>query len=171
MQTHALLKQQTQNVAIVEECVPAHMMVLAIQKCMEKGIECREDVMRFLNVAAVAPLARLDTATISVLAKRTDDLATNLLRELNADEPEHALYVSAMFVMLLVDEGRIKDPRSQAVLTSLLLLNDLRDDTKDEAGNEPIWPFQETRLREDAKKLLMRANLMGHFFKDTPIVH
>ena len=142
---------------IVETAVPAHMLALMIEECGKLGLELRADVLAHLNRAAAAPLARLDAFSISRLAQRIDDVATALLRELNPDDPRHGLYCCVMFVMKLVDEGRFPDVRNQAVLVSMLLLEDVRDERKDVDGQGVVWRLQEAKWQEEAGKMLNRA--------------
>ena len=53
--------------------------------------------------------ALLDPFSVSRLARRVDDVARALLEDLSPDDPRHGLYCCAMFVLLLVDEGRLFD--------------------------------------------------------------
>ena len=114
-----------------------------------------------LNRAAAAPLARLDAFSISRLAQRIDDVATALLRDLNPDDPRHGLYCCVMFVMKLVDEGRFPDVRNQAVLFSMLLLEDVRDERKDVDGQGVVWRLEEKKWQDEAARMLNRAITMG----------
>jgi hypothetical protein len=84
-----------------------------------------------------------------------------LLRDLSPDDPRHGLYACAMFALSLVSEGRIEDKQNQAVLVSLLLIDDLKDESKDTAGNGAVWKFEEQRLVAEAKKLIGKSVLMG----------
>ena len=151
---------------IVETAVPAHMLALMVEECGKIGLELRSDVLMHLNRAAAAPLARLDAFSISRLAQRIDDVATALLRELNPDDPRHGLYCCVMFVMKLVDEGRFPDVRNQAVLVSMLLLEDVRDERKDVDGQGVVWRLQEAKWQEEAGKMLNRAILMGLYERE-----
>lgn len=150
-----------QDLEVLEKTVPPHMMVLMIQACMEKGFEVRSDVLQHLNNAAVAPLARLDALTISRLARRTDEIALALLKKLSPDDPREGLYCCAMFVLQLVDEGIWTDAHHQAVLVSLLLIEDVKDDRKDVAGNEVVWKLEEKRWSNKAHDMMVAARLQG----------
>jgi len=150
----------------VELAVPAHMMFLMIEELRKKGFELRADVLQHLNLAAVLPLAKLDELSVSRVARRIEDVATTLLRDLNADDPRHAIYVCAMFVQLLVDRALDADVRSQAVLVSLLLIDDIKDDRPDVNGDGVVWRLEEQKWTGEAKQLLLRANLMGLYLRD-----
>ena len=89
----------------IRQCLPAHMMALMVAAAQKTGLAVRADVLKHLNDAAAAPLARLDYQNVSRLAKRIDDAARTLLRDLSPDNPVEGLYCCAMFVMVLVDEG------------------------------------------------------------------
>jgi hypothetical protein len=153
--------------AIVERALPAHMLFLMMEECQKIGYGLRADVMRHLNMAAAAPLASCDQLSVARLARRIDDAATTLLHDLSPDDPRHGLYCCATFTLLLVDEGRIEDKGNQAVLAALLLLDDVKDDRPDEEGQGAGWRLQEGRWRNEAKKLLSRAVLMGVYAKAT----
>ena len=146
---------------MVERCVPAHMMVLMMQECSKIGLEMRADVQHHLNVASVAPLAECDTLSVARLARRVDEVATTLLKDLSPDDPREGLYACAMFCLVLVEEGRIADVKNQAVLVSLMLLDDLKDESKDVNGEGVVWHLRERKLKEDARRLLSRATLQG----------
>lgn len=146
----------------LEKMVPAHMLALILEKCMEAGFEARSDVLHHLNNAAVAPIAKEDAFTISRLARRTDEIAGNLLSLLDGD-PREGLYTVSMFVMTLIDEGLWSEVRNQAVLVSLLLLEDVKDDRKDQKGQGAVWACDETRWKRTAKDMVFRANLQGLF--------
>ena len=147
--------------AIVELALPAHMLFLMMEECQKAGLELRADVMHYLNMAAVKPLAKCDQLSVSRLARRIDDCSRTLLNNLSPDDPRHGLYVCANFALLLVSEGRIEEKDNMAVLVSLLLMDDVKDDRKDEAGNEVVWRFEEKKWIDEAKRLLSSAFLMG----------
>jgi len=60
-------------------------------------------------------------------------------------------------------KGRLLDVQNQAVLVSLLLMDDIKDERKDQYGNEPVWRLEGRKWQEKAKKMLRRANLMGYY--------
>jgi hypothetical protein len=151
---------------IIETAVPAHLLALMVLECQKIGLELRSDVLMHLNRAAAAPLARLDPFSVSRLAKRIDEAGTALLNELSPDDPCHGLYCCVMFVLRLVDEQRFPDTGNQAVLVSLLLLEDIRDERKDVDGQGAVWRLEEQKWKEEAAKLIRRANLMGLYLKD-----
>ena len=66
-----------------------------------------------------------------------------------------------MFNMLLVDEGLIIDKGNQAVLVSMLLLDDVKDDKPDENGETAPWHAREKVWKLLAKKMLKRAEQLG----------
>ena len=70
-----------------------------------------------------------------------------------------------MFNMLLVDEGLIIDKGNQAVLVSMLLLDDVKDDKPDENGETAPWHVREKTWKLMAKRMLKKAEQMGLFFR------
>ena len=151
---------------VIELGAPGHMLVLMAQEAAKKGWTMRSDAVHRLNMAAAAPMANLDPFSIRRLAQKIDDVATTLLNDLNPDDPRDGLYCCAKFALLLVDEGRYPDPRNNAVLVSLLLLDDIRDAKPDEAGQLAVWRLDENRWTREAKKLIQRANFMGYYMRE-----
>lgn len=147
----------------IRQCLPAHMMELMVEQAQKTCLAVRADVLKHLNNAAAAPLARLDYQNVSRLAKRIDDAARTLLRDLSPDNPVEGLYCCAMFVMVLVDEGYLQDRQNMAVLVALLLMTDVRDQETDVNGERPLTRLNEERWRLAAKKLLNRALITGLF--------
>ena len=123
------------------------------------------DVRHHLNTAVASAFSKLDPRAIMHVAKQVDDTANTLLRDLHSDDPREALYTCAMFVMLLVAEGRFTDARNQAVLVSSLMIEDIRDDRPDVNGEGVIWRLQEQKWTEHARAMLTRANLLGFYLK------
>lgn len=150
---------------IVERALPAHLLVLMSEQVRRRGFEFRADLVHNLNMAAATPLADLDEFSISRTAKTVDDAARTILHSLSPDDPRDGLYCCAMFCVVLVDEGLIKDPRSQAVLVSLLLLDDVQDERPDENGELAVWHERESQWRKQAKGMLTRAKLLGFYLR------
>lgn len=153
------------DIDVIEQALPAHMLFLMMEECQRKGIEMRSDAMHKLNLAAVTPLAKLDTLAVSRVARRVDDAARSILRDLSPDDPLHGLYCCAMFCLVLVDEGYWRDANNQAVLVSLLLMSDAEDDSKDVDGQEPVTKLRTQVWKQEAKKMLTRAVFLGFYHR------
>lgn len=146
-----------QEKSVVETSLPAMMLGLMAEKCLEAGFEFRSDILKRLNVAAVAPLSGLgNDLSVSRVAKRLDDASRALLNDMSPDSPQHGLYVCAMLILLLVDGQFFADAKNMAVLVALLLMNELRD-----RGSDSAYVFNEVLLRSEASKTLGRAQLLG----------
>jgi len=154
------------DIQVVELATPAHMLLTIMEQVQARGFELRADVVKHLGNAAIIPFTKLDEVGVARVARRVEDVAQTLLRDLSADDPRHALYVAAMFTLMLVDKGLYADPRSQAVLVSMLLIEDIKDSRPDVDGQGPVWRLEEQKWNEEAKKLLSRANLMGLYLSD-----
>ena len=161
---------KTRDLTIVQRAVPAHMLCLMVEQCTKNGFELRPDVLYKLNLAAAAPMAGCDMLSVARLARRVDEVATTLLHDLSPDDARHGLYCCAMFVLTLVEEGRMADKTNQAVLISLLLLDDVADERKDSNDAGAVWRLEETKWKEEAKKLLQRALLIGLYHKEDKLV-
>jgi hypothetical protein len=155
------IDMKSRDVRVVEKALPAHLMFLMMEECQKIKLELRADVMVHLNRAAIAPLVRLDELSVARVARRIDETARILLRDLAPDDPRHGLYSCAMFVLVLVEEGRLTDVGNQAVLTAMLLMEDIKDERKDERGQGVVWRLEEQRWKNEAKKLISRSVLMG----------
>lgn len=146
---------------IVERCVPAHLLCLAAAFMTRQGWELRTDVLLHLDTAAVLPLANLPDSLVQSCAARTDKIATALLDHLASDDPRQLILACAMFNLELVDEGLLDDPGNQAVLASLLLVTEARD--------EPDWMLRERQTTTAAGNMLVRARLLGLYLGRKPI--
>lgn len=150
----------------LEQIVPAHMLFLMMEQCQNAGYEVRSDVMQHLNLAVAAPLAKFDDVSVSRVAKKSDDISRALLHDLSPDDPREGLYVCAMFILRLVDEGKWTDVKNQAVLVSMLLMDDVRDETRHGKKDDgPVYRLSEQRWRVAAGKLLFRAMLQNLYVK------
>ena len=145
------------DTARVELAVPAHLLVLMAHELAKDGWRLRGDVERYLHNASVLPLAGLDELGVARIARRIDEVSRTLLHRLAPDEPRQGLLAVASFVLLLVDEGLFDDPDNQAVLASLLLV--------EEAREEPEWRFAEAAARQAAHRLLAQARLLGLYLR------
>jgi hypothetical protein len=161
MIAEAALDLQVRDLTAVELSLPAHMLFLMMEECQKHGYELRADVLAKLNQAAVAPLSRTNTLNVARLATQVDDNARVLLSALSPDDPRDGLFCCAQFVLKLVDEGRLNDPKNMAVLVALLLMDDVRDDRPDTNGALAVWRVDESRWQDAAGRMLSRAVLLG----------
>jgi hypothetical protein len=143
---------------LVELCLPAHLLALMAEQIARHGWELRADINAYLNRAAAVPLAGLGAVTIQRLARRVDQLARSLLHDLAPDNPQLGLLTCAMFTLTLVDDGLFPDPRNQAVLVSLLLVDEARDD-------DGRWRVLEAEAKTKAHGLLVRTRLQGYYLQ------
>ena len=136
---------------VVETAIPAHMMFLAAQAVITEGYVLRADVAKSLNGATAAPFQALMAFPdrTKQAAARVDAVVSSMLNRLNPDKTVHALYVSAMLAVVLVDEGLFVDVDNVAVLTGMVLLEDLKIE-----GGVGDYAFKENLLRQDAVHLL-----------------
>ena len=137
--------------SVIETALPAYMLYLAAKTTIAEGYVIRADVASDLNKASAASFVPLKDFPhlVKKAAIRVDTLAQSLLNKLNPNETVHALYVSAMLAVLLVDEGLYADTKNISVLTSLVLLDDLRMEE-----NLEDYEFKESLLQTEARQLL-----------------
>lgn len=148
-----LLLDREPDQKLMERCLPAHLMYLTAYDLLRKGWILREDTRRNLNVAAAAPLVDTHQIQQRRVAKKVDGVATSMLRWLNPDSTD-GLFTTALFTLKLVDEGLLDDGGNQAVLVSLVLVNDAREE-----GAE--WMVNEAKLAVKARDLIRQAQLAG----------
>jgi hypothetical protein len=151
------LDLRLRDTARVELATPAHMLVLMAHELAKQGWVLRGDVERYLHNASVLPLAGLDELSVARVARRIDEVSSILLHRLSPEAPREGLLAIASFVLVLVDEGLFDDPLNQAVLASLLLL--------DEARLEDDWRLAEAAARQAAHRLLAQARLLGLYLR------
>ena len=155
-----------QETDTLEKTVPAHLIQLAIEECVRQGYEFRSDIQMRLDQNIAAKVSKYaDGWQLKRIARRIDDTASACLRRLNADDAKEMLYCAAMFSLVLVDEGLLDDPANIAVLVALLLMEDAKDENKDEQGNQPLYALAEARWRSKAKEMLVTAHLSGLYLK------
>lgn len=148
----------------VETALPAHLLFLMLEEVTAKGVyEFRPDIMIKLNRASIVPLRDLDPLTITRVAGRTDEIARTLINGLSLDDTRLGLASSAFFILKLVDEGLFTDRTNLAVVTALLLIEDMRAE-----GSE--WPNAEVACQLYASKMLRSARLLGCYLTDKPEV-
>lgn len=158
----ALVEGTARDLEVVGLCLPAHMMFLMMEQCSKSGLEMRPDVLQKLNMGAAAPLAQFDEFSVARLARKIDENAKVLLRDLSPDSLREGLYICAMFVMALVSESYLKRDRgNMAVLVALMLLDDVKDEKPDANGVKADWGLEEQRWKTGARKILSRAVLLG----------
>jgi hypothetical protein len=154
-----------QDINICQQAVPAHMLVLMAEECQKAGLEFRADLLHKLNMAAAAPLTKLKSWQVSRIAAKIEAVATNLLRDLNPSDPREGLYICAEFCLMLVAEGYWRDQDNMAVLVSLLLIDDIKDDRPDVEGQLSVWREDELKWQNKAKDLILRAQLQGLYHR------
>jgi hypothetical protein len=152
--------------SLVESCLPAHLMWTTAQGLRLAGYQLRADTVKQLNVAAAAPLHVVrDRRDIgSKLAKAVVDVGHKVLWDFRVDDPVKAFYGTAMMTLIMVDEGLLADVRSMPVLTSLLLMEDLKE-TGETAGVD----LKEELMRIDGKKLIHKLQKEGYFISTRPV--
>ena len=152
--------------AVLEAALPAMLILQMLEKSRELGVEMRWDVEKKLSDAVLAPLSKLDPVSVSRVAQRLEDVSATLLRDLNALSAAHAIYVCAVFALLLVEEARIDDKGNMATLVALLIMDDIKYDEPDANGMRPMFAAQEIIWKKEAKAMLFRANIMRLYIGD-----
>ena len=155
------IELKTRDTGVVEAALPAMLMLTMLEQARKQGVEMRFDVEQKLANAVLVPMKMLDPIGVSRVAKRLDDTATTLIRDINAPDPARAIYVCAMFALLLVEEDRIFDKGNMATLVALMLMDDIKHDEPDVNGQRPLFAANESVWKKEAKAILFRAHIMG----------
>ena len=149
-------KSPTAERRAVELGLPAHLLWLSADRLRQEGWTLRGDTLLHLSRASAAGLAGLGYDAVRRCSQRIDQAASAALRDLSFDDPRDGLMSCALLTVKLVDEALFPDPTNQAVLVSMLLLEDARL-----AGSE--LPPERSVLRENAGRMLRTLNLQGYF--------
>ena len=120
-----------------------------------------------LSTASVVPLAPLDEVSISRIARKTDEAATTLLRDLKRRDYLDGAYATAMFNLKLVDAGLDPDPQRIPVLLSMLLLEDVQNTDVDTEGASALMDLRTKEWSDEAQAMLLRAQLLGLYLPET----
>jgi len=152
--------------ALIEQCLPGHMMHLMSRGVVAAGYQLRPDILQKLNVSSAAPLAALssDLEAVKRCAKEIEAIGTKLLWDLSPDDPVHGLYACAVFCLLLVEERRLADAQNMAVLVAMVLMDDLKSE-----GFTESYHYKEKILEAEAHKLITKAVKAGYYGKDIPL--
>lgn len=121
----------------VEELLPSHMMLLAVDKLYKDGYEIRLDTRGYLNRGIINILKPHSESTALQIAMRTDDYAKAIMRYVDFDEAVTALMAVSMVICKLVEERLYHDEKNQSVLSALMILADARED--DNPDMAPKW--------------------------------
>lgn len=154
------------ELSVVETAVPAHTMWMAANAVVTSGYVLRPDIVQQLNAASVAPFAALRDQPLEVIkraASRTDKAAHAILNKLSPDNTLHAFYSACMFCLKLVDEGMLADAQSMAVLTSMVVMEDLKAE-----GSMDDYRFHERILDQAAKSMIDAARAEGLYRSTQP---
>lgn len=155
----ALLNPQAQEQRQLEEALIGHLLFIAMEEVEKIGYEFRLDIRHYVNQASIVPLSKMPPAILALNAKKVDDTATALIRDLSVDDARTLLFSVCQFILTLVDEGYTLDPRSQPVMVSVSLM----DEIKDGKVGESLWRLEQQKWTDNAGTLLVRSKLLGFF--------
>lgn len=116
---------------IVEEALPAFALQLALEKLYAEGYEIRLDARGYLDNTLRKTLSKQPHMAQS-LAISINDFAMKMLRLVGFDDARVVLLSVAFFNLKLVEEGLFSDAENQAILTSLMIVADAREDDNPE---------------------------------------
>jgi hypothetical protein len=145
---------------VFEAAILAFMMYSLLEVLTTDGKwNVNPQIMVALNAAQMAPFAkeRISDERAQLIATRMDMVARDLLRQADPDDDlSTAVVAVARLCLRLADEGRV-EPRSQAVLVSLNIMQEVTED----ADNE--WGYVKGRGAKMTDKMYARIRLEGYF--------
>lgn len=145
---------QKRDAAILRRTVPCYIMQLACKELRKQGEQIRPDMEHNLEVGSVSPMQGLDVLSVSRLAKRTDEIAMSILKDVSPDNAHDLLLAASYLMARLVEEGHIEDVQSQAVLIAMALI--------EEAQEEPEhWNYNDKKVARLANAMLTRCMING----------
>ena len=154
-----MVDQRLTDRASVEAVLPAYMLELALRALArwDQGYSYRGDVIILLTRAQEAAFvrAKMDSLSVSRVALRVERDGRDIMKGANTDDYRLLLLGVCRLILRLVDQRRISDVEDQAVLVSLMLVEEAdRDDE--------VWG-RTTGVGGVADKMLNRMFLMGYY--------
>lgn len=144
----------TRDKDILLRTVPCYMMLLAVRELNRQGEKIRADMDHNLEVGSYAPMSGLDVLSVSRLAKRTDEIALNILKDVSPNNAHDMLLATSYLMARLVEEGHIKDVTSQAVLIAMALIEEAREEPEH-------WNYNDKTVARLANNMLTRCMIYG----------
>jgi hypothetical protein len=145
---------------VLEAAILAYMMYALLEVLAEDGKwEVNPQTLIALNAAQIAAFAKesVSEQRAQLIATRMDQVARDLLRQANpGDDLRTAVVAVARLCLRLADEGRV-EPRSQAVLVALNIMQEVTED----ADNE--WGYVGGLGAKMTDKMYARIRLEGYF--------
>lgn len=140
----------------LDEGVVAFMMLKALKAMVADGWALRVDLLKAMRSAAIVPITKVDPLDRVSFGLSVDAESRALLKALDGCTAIEALLAVCRLAVVLVDEGIARDPRAQAVLVGLTLL--------EEAKEDPTWGYNEAATASRANRLLVQGRILGRFF-------
>ena len=129
--------------------------VRALQK---EGMEFREDILRYLDVAARHAMTGVRSEGMRIkLMRRANDCAKRILDAMNPDSSTQALKAAALLIVCMADQRLLVDESSNAILAATLIVHQAQNDQ-----HGPTWgPWVDAELKVMINKGLREAQFMG----------
>jgi hypothetical protein len=144
--------------AALDLALPSHMLWLCADLLRADGWRLREDIFLLLSQAAGAALKGLNKWEVWRTSVKIEEVGIGVIRDMSFDDPRDGLVSCAALTLKLVDEKLFADSGNQAVLVSLLIMNDAQD-----SGSE--MPFHQEVLSRNVGTMLFRLRMYNCYQK------
>ncbi len=145
--------------ASVEAVLPAYMLELALRALArwDQGYSYRGDVIILLTRAQEAAFvrAKMDSLSVSRVALRVERDGRDIMKGANTDDYRLLLLGVCRLILRLVDQRRLPDPEDQAILISLMLVEEAERD-------DEVWG-RTAGVDHAADGMLNRAFFQGYY--------
>lgn len=149
----------------IERLIPPMALLMTMQGLAAEGLRVGSDTAVPLKQAVQVIVKRMPENEREKMVRDAFTKVEAILGPENGGSKRQTVLATCMFICKLVDEGIKIDPGSQAVLVSLLVLEEAKQDP--EAG----WGYHRPTLEEAGGRVLSRARLLGLFSDGVKIIH
>ncbi len=137
-----------------EQAMLPTVLFFLMQRCGLAGWEFRADTLQTIQVAIVAPFQGLDMLATRVESELAVTDAWKFVHCSDAAAPVEGLLGACMFIQQIIEQGRFSDTTNQAVLTSMVIWEEAREDGLITPGIERV-----------ANHMLEKASALGYYSK------
>lgn len=142
---------------ILELCIPAYLLLCALANLpKDKGESVHPERLKFLKRLSIQPLDGLDKKRLKFITESLPKLAKATLTQTNppCQTYKECCLATALFIMYLVEQGKIMDLRSQTVLMSVSIV--------EESLQHNDWGDLK-RARDGREKIVQNLKLCGFY--------
>ncbi len=133
-----------------------HQAILRLHK--ETGLEIAHSVVQQVHRSALVMFKHMPRKLYAELAMKVPRHAASILKAMDLEDARHCMVAVAYLAMHLAEDGTLKNPDCQAVLASMAVLEEAKED-----GRTGPWDFRPQLIAAAAGKARNAAQLIGYF--------